>query len=395
MKLPFIVSCLVGAAVATPGLPSPRVLQEDGRLVAYLFEKPASVAEQERLNSAFLKAMEQVEADQIADKHEEKMESFLTMMDTAQDSFSGYKHVPVKPVCSQESPNALAVRTKGTAVAAFPGGILADILNFNMAKLVDKLAQSAASSAGASGGVGGIIAMQAIMMAAMMIQGVIAGAIHIIPPLIPPPPWNNQPLMCMPMITGMNCFGTIIHRITVSDFIMATSTDMMVKGYISSFPQTYADKVGYTPDPLYKACFSAFMGMHCAAIFPRCSAPQTGNDPTTKSPQRSPLAFFHCIGTLVACPGFWIDDIIGPCEEVTLGLGSFSIFWRFDLLPPQFISVEGSTPSEEECPESVPDLAQAVEKAEAAVGRAGGETGAGAGEGGAGATDVVKLPTPA
>ena len=111
--------------------------------------------------------------------------------------------------------------------------------------------------------------------------------------------------------------------------------------------------------------------------------------------QRSPLAFFHCIGTLVACPGFWIDDIIGPCEEVTLGLGSFSIFWRFDLLPPQFISVEGSTPSEEECPESVPDLAQAVEKAEAAVGRAGGETGAGAGEGGAGATDVVKLPTPA
>merc|ERR1719460_1003026 len=76
--------------------------------------------------------------------------------------------------------------------------------------------------------------------------------IHTVPPLVPPPAWNNKPLPCAPMITGHNCFGAVLYPITMADFVIADVTDAMMEGYISGFPNTYATKVGKTGDAMYK-----------------------------------------------------------------------------------------------------------------------------------------------
>merc|ERR1712048_151730 len=77
-------------------------------------------------------------------------------------------------------------------------------------------------------------------MGAGMIQAVISAMVHIVPPLVPPPMWNNQPLSCVPMVTGHNCFGAVLYPITMADFMIADVTDSMLDGVIAGFPNTYA-----------------------------------------------------------------------------------------------------------------------------------------------------------
>ena len=48
-----------------------------------------------------------------------------------------------------------------------------------------------------------------------------------------------------PMITGHNCFGAILHTITLSDFMIADVTDAMVTGHIASFPGCKTQKSGF------------------------------------------------------------------------------------------------------------------------------------------------------
>ena len=59
------------------------------------------------------------------------------------------------------------------------------------------------------------------------------------------------------MVTGHNCFGAVLHPITMSDFVVADITDAMLDGLISGFPNTYATKVGKTSDKAYKRCLLA------------------------------------------------------------------------------------------------------------------------------------------
>merc|ERR1719188_2967848 len=124
------------------------------------------------------------------------------------------------------------------------------------------------------------MAKQAMGMGMGMIKSVVATILHIVPPLIPPPVWNNMPLPCMPMITGHNCFGAVLYLITAADFAIADVTDSMLDGVIAGFPNTYAAKVGKTSDVMYKACFASYMSMHCSSIFPRCSVPQSRDEPS-------------------------------------------------------------------------------------------------------------------
>lgn len=48
-----------------------------------------------------------------------------------------------------------------------------------------------------------------------MVQSMVAAALDIVPPLIPPPVWNNMPLPCAPMITGskQHEWQTILHAV--------------------------------------------------------------------------------------------------------------------------------------------------------------------------------------
>merc|ERR1719265_696965 len=105
----------------------------------------------------------------------------------------------------------------------------------------------------------------------------------------------HRPLTCMPMVTGHNCFGAIQYPITVADFVTADTTDSQLDGVIAGFPALYKRKVGTTSDAAYKACFSAYMGMHCASLFPRCSSGNSGQL------ARLPMCFTHCLATLVSC----------------------------------------------------------------------------------------------
>lgn len=81
------------------------------------------------------------------------------------------------------------------------------------------------------------LAKQGLSMGAGLVQSMVAAAIAIVPPLIPPPVWNNQvsmaelqarvhklfiemrcwwqPLTCAPMVTGHNCFGAVLYPITM------------------------------------------------------------------------------------------------------------------------------------------------------------------------------------
>jgi len=165
----------------------------------------------------------------------------------------------------------------------------------------------------------------ALGMGMGMVQSIVAAVLDIVPPLIPPPVWNNMPLPCAPMLTGASLEGgmpnssvlqmcgdlqaTIVSGpcSTLSQWrILPLLTSLMPcwmvcalrvywsmgsllllqpnAGYIAGFPSTYAEKVGKTSDALYKggpwfcstslynealaflaACFSAYMSMHCSS----------------------------------------------------------------------------------------------------------------------------------
>merc|ERR1712048_76005 len=191
-------------------------------------------------------------------------------------------------------------------------------------------------------------------MGAGMIQAVISAMVHIVPPLIPPPVWNNMPLPCAPMVTGHNCFGAVLYPITLADFLLADMTDKVMDGYIAGFPDTYAAKVGKTSDAMYKACGSAFLTMHCSAIFPRCSMP-FARDEAIPGMGRVPLCFHLCILPLVMCPGFWITDILGSCTFISVPpMCTMGFFWNIWRIPPQYQQYDEANPFPQDCPVEEP-----------------------------------------
>merc|ERR1712037_505725 len=70
-------------------------------------------------------------------------------------------------------------------------------------------------------------------------------------------------------------------------------------------------------DEMYKACFSSYMSMQCSSIFPRCTTPQSRDEPMPNG-GRVPMCLHLCVVPLVSCPGFWIGDIIGTCTMVSV-----------------------------------------------------------------------------
>merc|ERR1719399_1745424 len=105
-------------------------------------------------------------------------------------------------------------------MSPFPGGMLKRLFGFDLGKLMFELSQKAAGPAGASGGMVPMLSMQALAMGAGMIQSLVASAVQIIPRVLPIP-FNMMPMTCLPMLTGHNCFGAILHLITISDFVIA------------------------------------------------------------------------------------------------------------------------------------------------------------------------------
>merc|ERR1712224_159742 len=151
-------------------------------------------------------------------------------------------------------------------MGTFPGGLLSSIFGFSFAKFITGVTSKASGAAGAGVGQAAAMGSLALSMGAGLVQQLASQIIHIVPPMIPPPVWNNQPLACIPMLTGHNCFGAVLHPITMADFVIADVTDAMVEGHIAAFPALYATKVGRTSDKMYKLCYAAYMSMMCSSI---------------------------------------------------------------------------------------------------------------------------------
>merc|ERR1719188_619138 len=92
--------------------------------------------------------------------------------------------------------------------------------------------------------------------------------------------------------------------------------------------------------------------MHCSSIFPRCTMPQSRDEPIPAG-GRVPLCLHLCIIPLVMCPGFWIGDIIGTCTMLgTPPLCTQAFYWNMWKLPPQYANFDEANPFPKECPKS-------------------------------------------
>jgi hypothetical protein len=263
-------------------------------------------------------------------------------------AYRSYAYLPTSPHCDMGEVSPVAVKAiTTTGVAAFPGGSVKKLFGFDMSKAVFELASTAQGPAAAGLLAPATVAKTALATGAGLVQGVVASAVSIVPPLIPSPAWNNQPLPCVPMITGHNCFGAVLYPITMADFVIADVTDSMLDGYVAGFPNTYASKVGKTSDEMYKACFASVMSMMCSSLFPRCSVPQASDYPGG----RLPMCLHLCVLPLVMCPGFWMGDLQGSCSMVSVPpMCTQAFFWNLFSLPPQYVSFDEAEPFPADCP---------------------------------------------
>ena len=246
-------------------------------------------------------------------------------------------------------------------VAAFPGGTVGSVFGMDWGKRLFELGQRAQGPASAALVAPFALSTQALSTGMGLVQAAIATMVHVVPPLVPPPAWHNQPLSCVPMASGHNCFGSVMYPITMADFMLADVTDSMLDGYVASFPALYGRRVGKTSDAMYKSCFSAYMGMMCASVFPRCTTPQS-RDEIMPVGGSVPVCLHTCVLPLVVCPGLWVSDLLDSCSSVSVPpLCSQAKFSNAKRLPPQLASFDEAHPFPAECPPSVAVRKEALE----------------------------------
>lgn len=258
---------------------------------------------------------------------------------TESGAYTGYSTIAGQARCdagrlSNETASLLASNIKGMNLAA---------------KAAAQFSSANGPAAAQVPGIG-LLAKTAMQQVKGVVQTVVATVATDVPPMIPPPAWNNMPFPCMPMVTGHNCAGAVMYPITVGDFILADMTDSALDGVIANFPSYYRSHIGATDDATYQRCFSSYMGMQCANAFPTCTTIQARqNDVPFLG--RGPMCFLHCVQTLIACPGMWVDDLEEICQHVSVPpVCSFAVYSR--TAPPQLATYDESHGAPLNCPSS-------------------------------------------
>lgn len=230
--------------------------------------------------------------------------------------------------------------TFGDIMAKFPGGPFRGKNGLDLVSWMGNMYKNVHTPASANTpGVENMV-LQTFKQIKGVIQGIVAIIVDLVPPMI-----IGQNLPCLPMLTGMNCLGSVLYPISATDFVTADLTDSVMGGVLSSFPAKYAAKIGRTSDAQYYLCATVYLGMYCASLFPICV---TG---AANISQTFPVCFVQCLATLVACPGFWIDDIAIPCSNMSVPpFCSFSAFINHLLIPPQYSTYDQSHAYPEGCP---------------------------------------------
>jgi len=264
---------------------------------------------------------------------------------------TGYKTVEGQVRCSSSpvEPDALAaVNTR--RVTPLPGSASVPVMGMSLVgKALHQLERAEGPAAAQATGVA-MLAKTALEQVKGVIQTVVAVVATDVPPTVPPPVWNNLPFPCMPMVTGHNCFGAVLYPITIGDFIMADVTDSALDGVVSSFPSYYRSHIGTTDDGTYNRCFKAYMSMQCANAFPTCTTVQA-SELEIPFLGRGPMCFLHCIATLIACPGMWVDDLEDICMHVSAPpVCSFAAFAKD--APAQLSTGAAAEPTPMNCPRS-------------------------------------------
>ena len=284
------------------------------------------------------------------DTYDALMEQFGKGADAYKQTEAYTSYRTMVPHCDKGGAPASIQHANVHGVSAFPGGIVGRVFGFEFGKSLYDLSQGAEGPAAAGLLTPLALSSQALTTGMGLVQSALASALHVVPPLVPPPAWNNQPLTCAPMISGHNCFGAVLYPITMADFMVADVTDSMLDGYIASFPSMYARKVGKTDDAMYEACFSSYMSMLCSSMFPRCTTPQS-RDEMMPVGGRVPMCLHMCLLPLVMCPGLWMEDLMGSCSLVSVPplctQASFGNTWR---LPPQYADFNEANPYPRDCP---------------------------------------------
>lgn len=245
------------------------------------------------------------------------------------DVSTAYNTINGQQYCKFEKASAdTMMAAKQTGVAPFKNGTTVPLMGMSMVSKVQEQLEKATGPAAAMVPGVAMLAKAALMQVKGVLQTVAAVVATEVPPMIPPPAWNNMPFPCLPMVTGHNCAGAVLYPITIGDFIMADLSDSAISGVKSSFPSYYRSHVGVTDDATYQRCYSAYMSMQCANTFPVCTTVQA-SQAEIPGVGRGPMCFLHCIATLIACPGMWIDDLEDICTHVSAPpMCSFAVYAR-------------------------------------------------------------------
>ena len=196
-----------------------------------------------------------------------------------------------------------------------------------------------------------------------LFQATLAAALHIIPPPIPPPTWNNEPLTCgldgfvcwrirlpmtcflsVPMVSDHNYFGSVCiqwggtfykpsnHFLSL-DWNRCGSQQQTVRWQMSRTPCLmvrcksfhHIRSKGWPTRLVFQRtravstrfalsqCSSVsdlmvVLPVKCSSLFTHCSVAQAREEPSLIG-GRVPMCLHLCILPLVMCPGLWMECV--------------------------------------------------------------------------------------
>ena len=212
---------LSAVAVACALLMSREAVAASSR-VAALYSSGAPGASREALETAFKEVYDHFSGTFDTSLYEQFANQINGSLELYRRSpvYTAYALHPTAPHCDRGIATPVSARPVG-GVSAYPGGVVGRVFGFDFGKQLLELSEEANGPASA-----GLIAPMALSKQALstgmgLVQSSIAAMLHVVPPLVPPPLWNNQPMTCVPMVSGHNCFGAVTYPITMSDFVLA------------------------------------------------------------------------------------------------------------------------------------------------------------------------------
>ncbi|KAF4686212.1 hypothetical protein FOZ60_005549, partial [Perkinsus olseni] len=175
----------------------------------------------------------------------------------------------------------------------FPGGISSASTTSPLFKELQTLIANFQGSDAAQRQASQLISATSATMAKHIAEAAVASLLSAVPSSVPPP---------------------VKYPVTFADFSMADVTSSILEGVRASFPALFASRTGKAESDTYEKCYTAYMSMQCASIFPMCTVPQA-SDISVVAIGKVPLCSTLCHNVLAQCPGFNLDDVSGPCDS--------------------------------------------------------------------------------